>query len=136
MHGFLRETDGAVATIDVPGALATQVVDLNDRGETAVVFADAGGTVRGARRAADGALTGIDRPGVRPSSPPGIALGPLAYGINNRGQVVGAYRDEQFQIYGFLFDERGFTPIRPPGARGESFATDIDDRGRTVGLDR
>jgi probable HAF family extracellular repeat protein len=65
-----------------------------------------------------------------------IAVGPLAYGINNRGQVVGAYRDEQFQIYGFLFDERGFTPIRPPGARGESFATDINDRGRTVGLDR
>jgi probable HAF family extracellular repeat protein len=136
MHGFLRDADGAVATIDVPGAVATQLLDLNDRGETAGVFADAGGTLRGFRRAADGAVTRVDRPGATPPTLPGIALGPVAYGINNLGQVVGAYRDDQFQIYGFRFDDRGFTPIRPPGARGESYATDIDDRGRIIGIDR
>jgi uncharacterized membrane protein len=136
MHGFLRDTDGAITTIDIPGTLATQLLDLNDRGETAGFYVDAAGTVRGFRRGADGTVTTIDRPGVAPSAAPGIALGPLGYGINNRSQVVGAYRDDQFQIYGFLFDDRGFTPIRPPGARGESFATDIDDRGRIIGLDR
>jgi probable HAF family extracellular repeat protein len=63
-------------------------------------------------------------------------LGPLAQGINNRGQVVGAYRDNQFEIYGFKFSDARFTAIKIPGARGESFATDIDDRGRIVGIDR
>jgi probable HAF family extracellular repeat protein len=112
------------------------VLDLNDRGETAGVFVDESGTAQGFRRAADGAVTRIDRPGATPSALPGVALGPIAYGINNRGQVVGANRDDQFQISGFRFDDRGFTLIRPPGARGESYASDIDDRGRIVGIDR
>ncbi len=57
----------------------------------------------------------------------------MPYGINNRGQIVGAYRDDQFQIYGFKLDKGRFTAIKIPGARGESFATDIDDRGRIIG---
>jgi hypothetical protein len=136
VHGFLRDPDGDIATIDVPGAAATQILDVNDRDETAGFYVDAGGVVRGFRRARDGTVTTIARPGVMPSAPPSIALGPIGYGINNRGQVVGPYRDDQFQIYGFVFDERGFGAIRPPGSRGESFATDIDDRGRIIGLDR
>jgi uncharacterized membrane protein len=136
MHGFLRNPDGAITTIDVPGALATQILDLNDRGETAGFYIDAAGAARGFRRGEGGTVTTIDRPGSTPSAAPSIALGPLGYGINNHGQVVGPYRDDQFQIYGFQFDDGGFSPIRPPGARGESFATDIDDRGRIIGLDR
>jgi YD repeat-containing protein len=136
MHGFVRDPDGAIATIDVPGAVATQIVDLNDRGETAGLYVDAEGVVRGFRRDQGGTVTTIARTGATPPASPSIALGPIAYGINNRGQVVGAYRDDQFQIYGFQFDDRGFSAIRPPGARGESYATDIDDRGRIIGLDR
>jgi uncharacterized membrane protein len=136
MHGFLRDTNGAITTIDVPGAAATQVADLNDRGQTAGFYVDGAGAVRGFRRGEDGTVATIDRPGATPSDGPSIALGPIGYAINNHGQVVGAYRDDQFQIYGFLFDDHGFFPIRPPAARGESFATDIDDRGRIIGLDR
>ena len=56
--------------------------------------------------------------------------------MNNRGDLVGAYRDSEFQIQGFRFRNGRLTAIRIPGAQAESFATDIDDRGRIVGIDR
>src|SRR5262245_16150498 len=109
---------------------------FNDRGQTAGYYVDATGVVRGFRREADGTVTAIERAGAAPSVMPGIALGPLPNGLNNRGQVVGAYRDSQFQIDGFLAEAGRFAALRPPGARAESYATDIDDRGRIIGYDR
>jgi hypothetical protein len=110
---------------------------LNDRGETAGYFVDAGGALRGFRRDQEGTVTIMETRECTSQGRPGVALGPLPWGINNRGQIVGVYRDNQFQIYGFKLDKRGrFTAIKIPGARGESFSTDIDDHGRIVGIDR
>jgi uncharacterized membrane protein len=135
-HGFLRNRRGDFVDIDVPGAAATAVVALNDRGQTAGYYVDAGGTLHGFRRDADGAVTTIAPPRGMSQPRPSIALAPTPYGINNHGQIVGPYRDSQFQILGFKLANGRFTEIKIPGARGESFATDIDDRGRIIGIDR
>ena len=39
-----------------------------------------------------------------------------ATGINNRGQIVGAYIDAEGTIHGFLLDDGVFTPIDHPDA--------------------
>jgi Tol biopolymer transport system component len=46
-HGYLRSTDGAFTTIDVPGAFATDARDINDAEQVAGVFRDAGGKMHG-----------------------------------------------------------------------------------------
>jgi uncharacterized membrane protein len=136
IHGFMRDRRGDFTDIDVPDAAATAVVAVNDRGQTVGCYADPGGTLRGFRRDEDGTVTTIDPPDTRSNGRPTIALGPLPYGINNRGQIVGVYRDSEFQIYGFKLDRGRFTEVKIPGAREESFATDIDDRGGIIGIDR
>jgi uncharacterized membrane protein len=136
LHGFRLGRRGDFTDIDVPGAAGTQVVGLNDRNQMVGVYFDAGGALRGFRRDADGSVTTIDPPRTMRQDGRGIALGPVPYGINNRGQIVGAYRDDQFQIYGFKLEGGRFTAIKISGARGESFATDIDDGGRIIGIDR
>ena len=60
-----------------------------------------------------------------------------AFGVNNRGQIVGVYVDSTPQQHGFL-DTRGtFTNIAPPagGAFAESFAPSmgLNNRGQIVG---
>jgi hypothetical protein len=125
VHGFLRGRDGEFTTIDVPDALVTLVVDIDDRGQTAGTYIDAGGRVRGFRRDRAGEVTTIDAPG---------AVQTRVRGINNRGQVAIDTVDPQLVHHGFLFDNGRFTEIRPRGAAGNgSLATDVDDRGSVLG---
>jgi uncharacterized membrane protein len=134
MHGFLRSRRGEFTDVDIRGAVATALTAINDSGQTAGYYVEPTGTVRGFRRDPDGTVTTLDPPAVTPQG--GIALGPLPQGMNNRGDVVGAYRDRQFQIQGFRFRQGRLTLVRIPGASTESLASDIDDRGRIVGIDR
>lgn len=134
MHGFLQGPRGAFTDVDVPGAVATALTAINDRGQTAGYYVEPSGAVCGFRRDPDGTVTTLDPPAGAAKG--GISLGPLPQGMNNRGDLVGAYRDSQFQIQGFRFGNGRLTPIRIPGALSETFATDIDDSGRVVGIDR
>jgi hypothetical protein len=124
-HGFLRGRDGAITTIDVPGARVTAVIDVNDRGQTAGISIDAGGKLHGFRRDPSGEITTIDAPG---------AVQTRVRGINNHGQIAIDTVDAQLVHHGYVFDEGRFTEIRPRGAAGNgSLATDVDDRGRVLG---
>jgi probable HAF family extracellular repeat protein len=135
-HSFLRDRRGTYTDIDVPDAIATVVVDINDHGQIVGYSVDDQGVPRGFRRDRDGSVTTIRPPAGAPAGGSGVALGPLPGGLNNRGQVVGAYRDAQFQIYGFAFDGGRVTPVKARDAFGESFATEINDRGSIVGITR
>jgi uncharacterized membrane protein len=134
-RGFRRDQRGRYETIAVPDALGTVVVDLNDRGEMVGYYIDAQGGLHGFRRDRRGTVTDIERVD-RTADGPSIVLGPLPTGINDRGQIVGAYRDAQFEITGFLLDGPRFSRLRARDAFGESFALDINDRGTVVGITR
>jgi uncharacterized membrane protein len=57
----------------------------------------------------------------------------LAYGVNNRGQIVGGYDDADGVAHGFVRDKRGrFTTYDVPGAYA-TIITRINDRGQMVG---
>jgi probable HAF family extracellular repeat protein len=58
-----------------------------------------------------------------------------AFGINNRGQVVGEYLDADGRFHGYLWEKEQLTTIDGPDGTGAS-ATDINDRGQIVGVYR
>jgi probable HAF family extracellular repeat protein/YD repeat-containing protein len=126
-HGFRRDTHGRFTTIDVPGAAATHLNKLNDRGQ--IVGRDHqsfqpgdGSPFRGILLDGD-RLVRIDGPGARQTQ---------ALGINNRGQVVGEYQTPDGKFHGFRWERGRITTIDAPGAAGTSL-TDINDRGQILG---
>ena len=58
--------------------------------------------------------------------------GTEARGINDAGQVVGAYQDAAGKLHGFLYRAGGFTTIDVPGASSTT-VTGVGDRGQIVG---
>jgi probable HAF family extracellular repeat protein len=115
-------------------ALLLYASALTLQGATAVAFdpqAPGGGEQR--KRDPDAlTFTPIDVPG---------ATDTTASGINERGQIVGVYRDAGgvdcpttgVGCHGFLLDEGAFTPIDVPGTAGTQ-AGAINRRGQIVGF--
>lgn len=80
------------------------------------------------------ALTPINVPGaLDPDSGPGLPefLSTYAFGINNRGQIVGWYPNTHGSS-GFLYSGGSFTPINDPEASLYTTALGINDRGQIV----
>jgi hypothetical protein len=147
VRSFLLD-DGVSTPIDHPDAGAgpgtgTLALGLNDRGQIVGAYVDADGRGhgflldkrRGARRD-EGVFTTIDHPDA--GSEPGT--GTLAFGINNRGRIVGAYLDAGSMAHGFVRDKgRGarrdegvFTTIDFPGAPS-TLALAINNRDQISG---
>jgi probable HAF family extracellular repeat protein len=121
-HGFLLD-NGVVTNIDVPDATGfTVVYDINDGGQLAGAYDLAG---HGYLKDTIGNFTTIDHPKA-------IGLTGEPIGINNLGQIVGAYTDANGIFHGFLRDERGFTKIDFPGAMLTQ-PYKINDQGQVVG---
>ena len=68
-------------------------------------------------------FTTIDLPG---------AARTLAYDLNNRGQVVGAYTDAPNTVHGFLLFRGVFTTVDFPGAT-ETYPWGISEDGQITG---
>ena len=114
-NNFLRERDGTITRLpDVPGALQTIHLGLNNRGQTAAtaLFPSADGTFVTLRayRYDNGELARIAVPG---------AVSTFATAINDRGRIVGYYTDPA------------------PGTTGPSAAAAAADgaAGMPIGLD-
>ncbi|MFI5897053.1 hypothetical protein ACIA5D_43870 [Actinoplanes sp. NPDC051513] len=111
---------------DVPGSAMTAYVDTNNRGEFAG-YADAAtatAQLRGFLRDARGRFTKFDAPG---------ATQTLAFGLNDRGRVVGGYVDGG-AVHGFARNPGGgFTTFDVPGA-AVTQAMGINNRDQIVGV--
>jgi hypothetical protein len=81
-HGFVWDK-GRVTRLDVPGALLTIALDVDDRGRVAGGYVDPTGTQHGFLYA-KGRYTTIDAP--RPLDP--FAMGNIATAIDDRGEFV------------------------------------------------
>jgi uncharacterized membrane protein len=136
-HGFLAE-DGVVTTIDHPdaptipatpdGGAGTGTTGINDRGEVLGVYGDIDRFVRHFVRDRKRRFRMID-------DPPGGSDFDEYVDINNSGEIVGFYNDDQgFTTTGFLRSRKGrFTSIDVP----DSLVTGplkINDRRQVVGL--
>ena len=131
-HGFLRAPNGAVAPVDVTGALSTSVFGLNNRGAVVGSFVDADRKEHGFRLNARGRLGASGRSTRRGAADVPDYATTAPFGINNRGQVVGQYVDADGVLHGYLWKRRrGFETIDPPRGAG-TVAADIDDRGHIL----
>jgi uncharacterized membrane protein len=127
-QGFLQR-DGRFSRIDVRGAASTLPFGINDHGDIAGVYIDAGGALRGFVRDKDGFVTRIDVPGASE-----IAV----YDINNRDEVVGYYIDSGDVQRGYRWANGKIATIEPPGVAAEpdgpgTRVQGINDRGDVVG---
>src|SRR5436305_15258573 len=60
--------------------------------------------------------------------------GTSANGINNAGQIVGAYIDSINKTHGFLYSGGNYTTLNDPSAPNATTATSIDNVGDIVGF--
>jgi probable HAF family extracellular repeat protein len=136
-RGFLIDQDGRYTRIDVPGALATNAAKINNRGQIVGVYSDTSPDLgdrpdsdptaptyklRGFLLDKHGRFTRLDFPGSRSSQ---------AFGINDRGQVVGEYKDSAGKFHGYVWERGRFTTIDVPGATATS-AFGINNRGQIL----
>jgi probable HAF family extracellular repeat protein len=105
-----RYPNGAVSTIDVPGASSTTVYGTNNRGQLVGSYVDADGREHGFLLERD-KVTAIDHPDA-PDDP--AASNTAASDVNDRGQIVGFYADASGTYHGYLYDKGRFTRIDPP----------------------
>ena len=111
-HGFLRDPDGALTTIDVPGAHQTFPYSINPAGAIAGYYGVAG-VIHGFLRAPNGTLTTFDAPGAGT----GFAQGTLTRNLNPAGAIAGYYNDNSNVGHGYVRAPDGtITTIDAPGA--------------------
>lgn len=82
LAGFVRQPDGRIVTLAVPGAIGIQAYGINDCGIVVGTFDD-GSTAHGFY-GRPGSLHTFDLPGATATS---------AQGINNEGRIIGRYAD-------------------------------------------
>jgi uncharacterized membrane protein len=129
--GFLREPNGRVTIIDVPGAEKVDYpLAVNNRGQVAASYTDAGAppdrfapNTRHGFRWDRGRITRFDVP---------RSMATAAFGINDAGQITGAYADADGRNHGFLLQRNRFTRLDAPGRPENSAAWGINDRGEIV----
>jgi hypothetical protein len=135
VHGFIRERSGRITSFDVPFPYLHGILDINDRGQTVGNYDTPSGPGGGFLRQPNGEITAIDVPRA------GAFTFPFA--VNNRGQVVGYYADEDTtlnpdgsippnKVHGFLWHKGRFSRFDAP----ESLATfpyGINNRGQIAG---
>jgi hypothetical protein len=101
-HGFLLSA-GQYTSIDVPGAIATEALALNNKPVLTIAgdYMDGGGALHGFTLTA-GLFKRLDVPG---------AAGTTVTGINNTNQIVGNYQKPGENVRGFTGNPGGTTSL-------------------------
>jgi probable HAF family extracellular repeat protein len=115
-------------TFDVPLALDTEPLGINDSGQIVGQYRDSGGLH--SFLFSNGTFTPINDPSATSST--------LANGINNSGQIVGIYNPDNFDVPGFLYDPTSnvFPPyftLHDPSANQGTVPRGINNARQIVG---
>jgi hypothetical protein len=125
VHSFFL-SNSAFTEYDVPGAVQTNLLSINDAGDFTGGFDPDGSGIFQAFVSVGGTLTSFSVPG---------ALSTFAYEINNSKQlVVGYYIDSSGILHGYYRDTNGALhfPIDPSGSVG-TVLFGLNDRNWVVG---
>jgi hypothetical protein len=117
-HGYLRAADGAMTTLDAPGAgygsgQGTWTWSINTAGAVTGAFQDANGVYHAVLREPDGRFINFDVPGAGTAS----GQGTQGEGIDPAGAIVGLFIDASGVSHGFVRAHSGvITEFDVPGA--------------------
>jgi hypothetical protein len=126
---------GTFDEVKFPGAFGTALEAINPRGDIVGVYQDDGNFNNFHNfLLSKGTFTNIDPPG---GQGPALLFLATQMGINTQGDIVGNYRDSNFQSHGFLLSKGIYTSIDAPWADPSNFGTwasGINPRGDIVGF--
>jgi hypothetical protein len=135
-HGFVRSAAGAITTFDPTGVATQQTywgdsgtlpTGIDTAGDIAGTYTDTAGERHSFVRTANGTITTFDPQGtyLTPCSTSvtgAFFCGSGALGMNDAGQIVGAYIDDNGTGHGFLREANGYiTTVDITGAGMGSF---------------
>jgi uncharacterized membrane protein len=124
-HGFLRDKQGAVTSVDVPGASSTRASSINAKGTIAGGYSDANGA-HGFVRDKHGDFTSFDAPGSTLTFPARI---------NDDGAVTGDFIPPGRGARGFVRDKHGVvTPFDAVPTASFTIPLGINEDGAITGL--
>jgi uncharacterized membrane protein len=121
-HGFIW-SNGVFTPFDVPGAIVTIILAVNDRGDLGGVWAN--DTEVHMFLVRNGHLSSFDVPVA------GVTVDEIR-GMNDLGQLVGYYEDSNGIDHGYVWTRKSFTTIDYPGAT-LTFVEGINSAGQIVG---
>ncbi len=125
-HGFLRDTNGVVTTIDGAGPGTTYVWRVNDRGEAnGYWFEESPFFIRSFRRDTNGTLATF----VYPGSP----VGTVTRGMNEAGDLAGWKWTDAFALEGVVFKRDGTTNVFAVPGWANTLPGDINNFGEIAG---
>ncbi len=150
MHGYEgKKGDAHFKPIDYPGAVQTYVFRINNWGEIVGTYFDKDGYQHGFIRLPDlfagwiPLYFSFDAPGAVQTKQIDFELGPglgtSAFGLNNRGEIVGQYADKNGVGHGYYASLESFASYSEPDANalpgfyGGSDLSDINDFGDVAG---
>jgi len=119
--GFTLTLPKGFTPENYPGSAQTQVIGINNRGDTDGFYVDAAGATHGFL-ARGGTFTTVDLPGTTFNQ---------LLGLNNRGQEVGYFQDAAQQNHAYVRDAHGNFLV-PPILNSQ--ATGINDQGVVIGF--
>lgn len=132
---FVREPDGRVTLITYPGAPITEVYGINNQEQIVGAFLQPGAAVGPDGTVQPGTVHGLiwERGRFTTLDVPG-ATTTQAFGINDRGQIVGGYRDANGNAHAFILDRGRYRAIDAPDRPADTgtMATTINDLDEIV----
>lgn len=121
---YVGEANVTFTTIDVPGAVSTDVTGINNNGEMVGIYTLGGQTDLGFAYLG-GSFTSIRYPGSNITTQVGA--------VNDSGVIAGtALNTRNFTSVGFLYDGSTFTTIKVPGKQ-DPYADGVNNDGVVVG---
>jgi hypothetical protein len=123
--GFVRNADGSIVLVSVPGSISTDFVTLAGAGRIAGRFSDSSYAEHGFIGLVGGPYSTFDVPGAKSTSPTAA---------NSFGEITGVWSDSAGVQHGFMRAASGaVTTLDAPGAKATS-PGDIDSSGDVAGL--
>jgi probable HAF family extracellular repeat protein len=124
----IAQLDGHLRLLDPNGVIGQSArsfaFSINNRGDIAGSFVDAGGSTHGYLRHRDDSIEQIDFPG---------STSTHAFGVNDLGRVIGVYNDSAGSAHAFLLRGGAYTTIDLPGSGQTTVPLSINDRNQIVG---
>jgi hypothetical protein len=123
-QGFTLDLPNKFTDENFPQSMQTQVIGIDNNGDTVGFYIDQGGATHGFLKPAGADFTTIDLPGTTFNQ---------LLGINNKGQAAGYFQDAAGLQHGYVRGSNGdFVVLNLPAPSSQ--ATGINDHGTVVGF--